>query len=101
MDAAKIWIPIPDYREWQVTFVSAYTKAQMKEAPSHPKQGVFFFHRISQRFLHVNEDDLKVVCREESYAPRWQKLLQHIDLNDPTRLLNQVYLGVHATLMRK
>ena len=44
-------------------------------------------------FLYVHVDDIKMVGEKQDLGPMWTILRRDIDLEDPTPLLNQVYLG--------
>ena len=47
-----------------------------------------------QLFLSVYVDDFKMGGKQSSLAPAWKELCQHLDLEEPTKLDDQVYLGI-------
>ena len=53
----------------------------------------FYSHSQEQLFLSVYVDNVKMVGRTESVAPMWRKLRKHIDLEDSSLELHQLYLG--------
>ena len=44
-------------------------------------------------FLSVNVDDIKMLGRRESLAPRWARFRKKIEPGDPTSPVNQLSLG--------
>ena len=44
-------------------------------------------------FLSVNVDNIKLVGKSKILKPMWKNLQKDIDPEDPTPLINQVYLG--------
>ena len=50
-------------------------------------------HKKSKLFLSVYVDDFKMVGKTESLGPMWKRLEKKIDLEGPTPIMNQVYLG--------
>ena len=41
--------------------------------------------------MHV--DDIKLAGKKQNLDPTWKKLMKHIDLGEPTSLLDHVYFG--------
>ena len=51
-----------------------------------------FVHREKGLFLSVYVDDIKLAGKKQDLDPMW-KLLNEVDLGEPTSLLDPVYLG--------
>ena len=55
-------------------------------------------HRTSQLFLSEDVDDITMGGTKEYVGPIWKSLQRESGLNDPTPLLNQLYLGCIRTV---
>ena len=54
---------------------------------------VFFVHRKQGLFLSVHVDDMKMAGRQQNTPPTWKKLMENVDLEEPTSFLDHVFLG--------
>ena len=61
------WVKVPN---WECLFV-------------HRKQGLFYF---------VFVDDIKMAGKKQNMFPMWKKLMNNVDLGEPTSFLDHVYL---------
>ena len=52
----------------------------------------FFVHREQGLLLSVYVDDLKLVAKKQNIDPMW-KVLNKVDLGEPTSYLDHAYLG--------
>ena len=52
-----------------------------------------FVHRQSQLFLSVYVDDFKMSGKKQSLAAMWDKRGEHLELDKPTPMPDNVYLG--------
>ena len=52
-----------------------------------------FVHRKRRIFLSVYVDDIKMCGKKQNMAPMWKKLMKNVDIDEPTSLLDHVYLG--------
>ena len=52
-----------------------------------------YVHREKKLLLSVYVDDLKMVGVKANLAPMWIELKQEMDLDPPTRMVDNQYLG--------
>ena len=57
-----------------------------------PNWKCLFVHRKKGLFLSVYVDDIKLTGKKQNFDPMW-KLLNKVDLGEPTSFLDHVYLG--------
>ena len=58
-----------------------------------PNRECLFTHRKQGWFLSVSMDDIYVAGRQQTVPPMWKKLMENVDLDEPTSFVNHVYLG--------
>ena len=58
-----------------------------------PNWESLFVHRKQGLFLSENVDDIRMAGKKQKKAPMWKKLMEHVDLDEPTSFLDHVYLG--------
>ena len=54
---------------------------------------VCFFNRKQRLFLLENVYDSEMSGRKQNSSPMWKKLMELVDLGEPTSFLDKVYLG--------
>ena len=52
-----------------------------------------FVHREQGLFLSEDVDDIKTAGTKQNMVPMWKKLMNNVDLEEPTSFLDHVYLG--------
>ena len=52
-----------------------------------------FVHRKQGLFLSGHVDDIKMAGKKQNIAAMWKKLMKNVDLDEPTSVLDHVYLG--------
>ena len=50
-------------------------------------------HRKQGLFSSVHVDDTRMAGKKQYMDPMWKKLMKHVDIDEPTSLLDHVYLG--------
>ena len=58
-----------------------------------PNWDCLYVHRKEGLFLSVYVDDIQMAGRQENVAPMGKKLMELVDLDEPTSFLDHVYLG--------
>ena len=58
-----------------------------------PNWECLLVHRKQRRFLSVFVDDIKMVGRRQNMAATWKKLMELVDLDEPTPFLDNVHFG--------
>ena len=58
-----------------------------------PNWECLFVHRKQKLFLSVCVDDIKMAGTKQNLAPMWEKLMKDVDILEPTKFLDHVYLG--------
>ena len=52
-----------------------------------------YVHREKKLFLSVYVDDLKMVGKKENMEPMWAELRKHLNLDPPSKMIDNQYLG--------
>ena len=58
-----------------------------------PNWECLFVHREKGLFLSVYVDDIKLAGKKQNLDPMWKLLNKEVDLEEPTSILDHVYLG--------
>ena len=58
-----------------------------------PNWECLFVHRKQGLFLSENVDDIRMAGWNLNMAPMWKKLMENVDLDEPTSFLDHVNLG--------
>ena len=58
-----------------------------------PKCECLFVQRKQKFFISVHVDDIKMAGKKQNLALMWKKLMNDVDIEEPTSFLDYVYLG--------
>ena len=75
---------------WERQFEKVLLKHGWEEIPNWE---CLFVHREKGLFLSVYVDDIKLTGKKQNLDPMWKVLNKEIDLEEPTSVLDHVYLG--------
>ena len=73
---------------WERQFEQALMERGWEKVPNWESM---FVHRKQGLFLSVYVDDIKMAGKMQNLAPRWKKLTEDVDIEEPTSFLDHVY----------
>ena len=95
-ECPEMWMRLPRHKTLQIQWFllnENCTDTHLVVSCEKDSSKKFYWdlvHRQQGLFLSVYVDDTKLAGRKQNMAPRWKKLMNNVDLREPTSFLDQV-----------